>query len=198
MEAVRQRLTGDSALARFGQRQVHGLTGATNANGLHGLGMDSDERASALTALKGATPEASRWEQFRKHTPEMVAARHAGDISDAQKSLSAARKAEAMGLTSIPGIAKSLATNGVGETFRGAIGHQLHGAGNAQKALMAAGVGGSVYSAAKPVEGETGGQHAARAGKGLLSAGAGLLTGGLPILPGMVAGSLLPQHKVQA
>lgn len=190
MEAIRSKLTERSGLARFGQRQIHGLTGATNADGLKGLGMDSEHRKATLDQLKGSAPTANRWEQFRGKTPEQVAARHRDDISRASEGLAAARRAEAMGLTSLPGIARS-AVNAPLDTARAALDHQLKGtdAGTQGLTLGLSGLG--VGMAARSQEGDQQGDRLKRVGRAALHSGAGILTGGLPILPNMLASSML-------
>ena len=187
-EKLRAALTQRSSLARFGQRQVHGLTGAINSDGLRGLRMDSEQRAEALRSLKDKAKSTGLYQGSDLQAIQ----RHGSEVSDATKSLAAARKAESMGLTSLPGIAHSMVHNGVGETVRGALGHQLHGTSTGNKLLAGGLTGMGVVSAAQGQEGDTGHDRAKRVGKAVAATGLGVMTGGLPIIPGMLAGSIVP------
>lgn len=116
-----------SSAARFGQRQVHGLTGWAPEGGIQSIrggAYDAKERvSSAESALRGAKDSATR----AAATKELE---HAG------KGLAASEKAEQMGLTSLPGIARSMKNNGVVNTLKADVANQWSGAGVGSKALM--------------------------------------------------------------
>lgn len=178
-EALRQRLTESSAISRFGQRQMHGITGAVNPDGLKGLHMDAESRLKELQALRVQPDRAPNW--WQKNVQGKIRVQPTGDeLASARESFEAADRAQAHGLTSLPGIVSSLKNRGVKETFRDAKDFQLRGASNASKALTVAGLGMSAHDAIKRQEGETGAEHAARAGIGVLGTGVGVLTGGIP------------------
>lgn len=106
------------AFSRFGQRQVHGLTGWTpkgfgNAEGIQALGLGSSEAQKELL---------DRW---RRNAP----------LASAQTYHAAARRAEDMGLTNIPGFAKSLVKDPL-DTIATGVQQQWHQGGLGTKALL--------------------------------------------------------------
>jgi hypothetical protein len=146
---------GEGVLAkstRFGQRQVHGLTGATPKGFMDRAGVEQmrggswaakkrvaaakagDEAAQAATSatpgfigrLRGQTSAQAGVAQSAKATKELKAAK---------KGLDASEKATAMGLTSLPGYAKAVAKNPV-KAISAGVGEQWHGSGPVGKALM--------------------------------------------------------------
>lgn len=186
-----------ASAARFGQRQVHSVTGAVP----QGFG----SRTEAIRAMRaGAAPAVERAAAAEKALGsawsggDSGALRKAvGEKLQAGKGLRAAEEAERLGMTSVPGFLK--AVSGAGETtlkgraqasgraLKAGFGQQWHQSGTAGKALTvglpAAAV---VGEAAKPSEDRgarigqvLGGQLAYMAapiplvGAGLLAAGAG-------------------------
>lgn len=103
-------------MARFGQRQVHALTGWTPK------GFLAPEGARQMGA--GAADAAARL------------AKSPGSAS-AARAFGAAEKAEGMGLSSLPGFAKSMKNHGVANTMLAGAADQWHGGGLTGKLLMA-------------------------------------------------------------
>lgn len=103
--------------ARFGQRQVHALTGWTPRGQLDPAGARQigAGAAGAIARRAGATK----------------------NLAAADRAVGAAEKAESMGLTSLPGFARSFKQNGVVPTVLAGIGQQWHGGSVVDKALMA-------------------------------------------------------------
>lgn len=101
-----------TSLSNFGQRQLHSLTGWTPSGGLQSI---------------GGSPVADVQKQLSNATKPGVRAR-------LQKALPHAQEAERMGLTSIPGYAKSLVTN-PGKTLSTGFKHQWHSSGPLGKAM---------------------------------------------------------------
>jgi len=125
---------GVGTLSRFGQRQVHGLTGWTPKRGVRSIGAGAEEavkRRAAVEAGKESPGVLRRLEgRIRGKDPaalELAAARRAED---------AALKAEKMKLTSIPGYVRSMKEHGPLRTIRAGLAEQWHGSGPAGKALM--------------------------------------------------------------
>jgi hypothetical protein len=113
-------LLGSSA--RFGQRQVHGLTGAVP------MGPGSKiERIRAMGA--GAAPAQARLDAALKaKAPEEVVGR-------ARAGLAAASRAEELGMTSVPGFAKAVATRPM-EALPAAVMSSWRGAGPTERVLQ--------------------------------------------------------------
>lgn len=101
------------------------------------------------------------------------------------KALEAARKAEEMGLTSLPGIARA-AWKDPAETARRAWGAQVHGTSKLDKALT---VGLPAAMLAGDVVSQDDGHKGERMGANIAGTAAGLLTGGMPLAGGMIAGT---------
>lgn len=142
------------AISRFGQRQVHGLTGWKPSGGLQSI------RGGAWAA-----------EEALKKAP------HSGPAFAHAR---AARAAEKAGLTSLPGYAKGLATKPL-QTLRTGTTEQWHAMGPFGRALIygypAVAGGGALLRKGEPGEGG----RLERAGRHLGAAAYGL--GPLPILP---------------
>jgi hypothetical protein len=124
------------AAARFGQRQVHGVTGWTPEAGLRtirGGAWGAQQRARELRESVRKGKFKPTWFQRVRGVPEGEAAAKA-QVS-ARKYLEAARKAEQMGLTSIPGYARSLAKQPV-KTLKAGLGEQWHAMGPFGRSLI--------------------------------------------------------------
>lgn len=141
--AGRSDLLGRSA--RFGQRQVHGLTGAVPAG--------SANKIEAIRAMGGgAAPAKARMEAAhaaKQGKSGKEYARALSNFEEAEKGFGAAEKAEGLGLTSLPGYAKSLVTRPV-ETTRAALQEQWYGGGPMHRlmtlGLPAAGAGAALLA----------------------------------------------------
>lgn len=179
-ESLRKVLTERSALARFGQRQVHGVTGAVPKGGLGQLRMDASDRLRDLDRLKGSKDvgKAGRVDKLLGRTEQEVATRR---IGRAEKAHRAAQEAEDAGMTSIPGLTKSVKERGLIPTIGTGLKTQLSGADPLQKALFIGGAGMTAAQVAPRQEGETGAHHALRAAGGIGHIGLNAVTGGLPI-----------------
>ena len=166
--------------ARFGQRQLHSLTGYADKKALRGMRAGSyDARMRAAQSKKGMK---ALWGQ--EGADPSVLRKASIEHQRAQRGLQAAQKAEDMGLTSLPGYLKSLAKNPV-ETMRAGAAEQWHGSGVGGK-FMLAGVPvlGAAGEAMTPTQ-EGGPGKLERTGKALAG---GLAFGAAPIpLAGMSA-----------
>lgn len=110
-------IVGDAA--NFGQRQVHGLTGWRP-----GGSTASIERIGAGAA------------DARKELGKAVSAGDTANVGRARSALEASEKAQSMGLTSLPGIGKSLKDNGIIPTVAAGAKEQWRGSSGKMKALM--------------------------------------------------------------
>lgn len=159
---------GAGVASRFGQRQVHGLTGWTpkgymNPEGIKGMRAGAHDAAERLSAAeRTVAPGAGRYrpglvDRVLKISPEKQQARAAKaghkEVVDARKSYQAAQKAEDMGLTSLPGYARALMRNPAAAVSTG-MAEQWHSMGPGGKALMlgipAAGVGSELTTESQP------------------------------------------------
>ncbi len=195
-EAMRAALTDRSAFARFGQRQVHGVTGAVPQGGLGQLKMDAAVRAEQLKSLTSrleADPHSIQpgiIDRARGLDAKTVGAKA---LERAQQSAGAAQAAQDAGLTSVPGLIKSLKDNGAKKTMGLAWDHQMHGADGTTKAMMAASGLGVAQTMANREEGESHLHHAGRVAGSVAGTGLNVLTGGIPQMTQMGLGTL--QHK---
>lgn len=131
------------SFARFGQRQVHGITGWKPQAGLREIRLGAQLRENAVDAARDQLAKA-RAGNGKRSLMDMLRGRSAiegaeREMEAANKAYLAAHKAEEMGLTSIPGYIKSLRTNGVGNTVATGFKEQWHGAGPGT-AVMAVGL----------------------------------------------------------
>lgn len=110
-------------LNNFGQRQVHTLTGWQPGGAARSV-----ERIGA-----GAAPARRELGALQK---ELATGLPVGKLERATKSLAAADKAQEMGLTSLPGYAKSLKNNGVLPTVAAGAKSQWDSVGGKGKAMM--------------------------------------------------------------
>lgn len=134
-------------VARFGKRQVHGLTGWTPKAGIQSIRGGAYEtgerlqRAKAAVGVKAPAAKAGTVDKVLRRSPEKIQQRAAkaghSEVAAARKAHEAGQKAEDMGLTSLPGYAKSLKRHGVGKTVGAGFAEQWHGVGPVGKGLMA-------------------------------------------------------------
>jgi hypothetical protein len=155
-------------LSNFGQRQVHSLTGWKPGGGKRSI-----ERIGA-----GAAPIRA---ELRKELGK--ATRDPSKLQQGMKALSATEGAQRMGLTSIPGYARSVRDNGLLPTAKAGLQSQWAGSGARGKALMVGLPALSLAQAAQAPEGEGSG-HGERAGRIIGGAVGGLAA------PLSLAGSL--------
>lgn len=124
--------------ARFGQRQVHALTGWTPRGFLSPEGARQIGAGNALENIRlhGKAEDAAKALAGTGGRAEAVAQRRLGQATKARQ---ASEQAEQMGLTSLPGFAKSIRDNGLAKTMKAGLSEQWHGGGLTGK-LMIAGV----------------------------------------------------------
>jgi len=136
--------------ANFGQRQVHGFTGwrpGGSVKSIERIGGGAAEARGALDkAVKGGDAAA---------------------ISKAQSTLGAAEKAQSMGLTSLPGVAKSVKNNGLLPTVAAGAKEQWNGSSKKMKALMVGLPAASVVNTLRKGETENGQGKGERIGRTL-------------------------------
>jgi hypothetical protein len=149
--------------ARFGERQVHALTGWTPK------GFFSPEGARQIGA--GAADAAARL--ARDASPE------------ARKAFDAAERAEGMGITSLPGFVRSVREHGLGKTMAAGAADQWHAGGRLGKALAvgvpAATVVGELGRKGPEAEGRTGRLLGAAGQVGAMSLGTLPIAGTLAV-----------------
>lgn len=167
-----------AASARFGQRQLHSVTGYANAKTPEGLKQLRAMRGGAYQAQERADAARKALDQARWSGASNAALQGAHkELNMATQGLQAAEKAEAMGLTSVPGYLRSLASNPV-DTIRTGVAEQWRGSGLGGKLLFAGfPVAGAVGEAMSPSE-EGGPGRLERTGKALAG---GLAFGAAPI-----------------
>lgn len=126
-----------AAASRFGQRQLHSVTGYANASTPEGLAQLRSMRAGAYGAKGRADAARQVMRNMRQQgNADPKAVRKAAlELQKAQRGLRAAETAEGMGLTSLPGYLKSLATNPAA-TLRAGMAEQWHGSGLTGKAMV--------------------------------------------------------------
>lgn len=127
-EGLRKALTNApgpaGSFARFGQRQVHGVTGWTPGGGVQEIRHGAWAKAQALKHSEQALANAKTSpaspgfvDKVLGRTPEQVAQRGVASATKANaaaiKAHAAAQDAERMGLTSLPGYAKAIRDKGV-------------------------------------------------------------------------------------
>lgn len=136
--------------ANFGQRQVHGFTGWRPGGSVKSIEQIGGGAAEARGALGKA-----------------VQGGDASSMGKAQSALSAAEKAQAMGLTSLPGIAKSVKNNGLLPTVAAGAKEQWNGSSKKMKALMVGLPAASVVNTLRKGETENGQGKGERIGRTL-------------------------------
>jgi hypothetical protein len=189
-------------LSRFGQRQVHSLTGwkpgATNAS-VESIGAGAANAREALHASTGAIDQAKS---------ALTAARAGGDASavnaakatytkalggaaDARSALGAAEVTQNKGMTSLPGLARNVGKEGLLPTLKAGIKEQWRSSGPKGKALLvglpAAQAVSTLASKRKDGDGGVGkGEALGRLAGGTL----GMMAAPLPLAGSMALGSL--------
>ncbi len=171
------------SLGRFGQRQVHSLTGWTpGSNASRGrrlLKLRTSETAKARRVARAAVATSKNPAKAKEQ------------LARAIKADQAARRAEALGLTNLPGAIKSIATR-PGQSLRAAIGDQWHGSGAKGKALL-------LGLPATELAGSMTGPKKDKQGRGRWErAGSSLGTLGLALGPLPLAGSLMASSALGA
>ena len=134
--------------ANFGQRQVHGFTGWRPGGSTKSLERIGGGAADARGALGKA-----------------VAGGDAAAIGKAKGTLQAAEQAQSMGLTSLPGVARSMKDNGILPTVAAGAKEQWKGSSNKMKALMVGLPALSVANIARKGETENGKGKGERIGR---------------------------------
>lgn len=172
------------ATARFGQRQLHSVTGYADHRTPEGLKQLNDMRAGSWGAKQRmeAAQKNLAAVQGKSGVDPAALQKAQQEASKAGVGLAAAEKAQGMGLTSLPGYLKSLAHRPI-DTIRAGAAEQWHGSGLGGKFLFA-GVPalGAAGEALTPSE-EGGPGKVERTSKALLG---GLAFGAAPIpLAGM-------------
>lgn len=146
------------ASARFGQRQVHGFVGGS---------------ARALERARGGAYPA------RQALESAVAKNDPKAILQNKKWLSSAEKAQDMGLTSLPGVAKAIPEHGLGKVVGTGLSEQWHSMSPSMKALMVGFPALSVAGAAAGQEMPSGPGKGERIGKALGTLGYGAMPLGI-------------------
>lgn len=126
------RLTGGttpilSGAARFGQRQLHGLTGWTPREGIESIRGGAYEAKQRLAKARESLATASG-------DKAVGAARK--EIEAAERGAAASQTLQDRGMTSLPGIARAMKQHGVVNTIKADLSNQWHGGGLGSKALM--------------------------------------------------------------
>ena len=152
--------------ARFGQRQVHSLTGWTPKKGIESIRGGAYDAREALRTAKGAK-----------------------EVQQAHKALETAEASQRMGLTNLPGYAKAVNREGLANVLKTDAAAQWHSGGIAAKALgvglPAAALAAEVAKKEQP-EGEGRGQALGRAIGGTIG---GVMGTAMPIAGQIALGS---------
>lgn len=172
--------------ARFGQRQVHALTGVLSPQELEAVRGGAYDAKATLARKREASRAAHR--AGRGPLPGQDPG-----LRGARENAARAERAQAMGLTSLPGYARSVRQHGLGPTVAAGLQEQLGGgtlgerAGSAALALglPAMDVVSQVRAASEPGGGEPRGERLGRAAGGFVG---GLVGGGMPLAGNLVAG----------
>ena len=172
--------------ARFGQRQLHGLTGWTPKGGLRSIRGGGYEAAKNVEKAQGRL----RGAQAAGEAPAV--ARAEKELASGKKALQASGRAEFEGLTSLPGYAKALARDPV-RALKTGFGEQWHSMPPAMRALVY-GSSGLAAAQAAATPSEPGGpgrvERTARAVGSALPFMAGPLPTAATLLATPVAGAL--------
>lgn len=139
------------SFSRFGQRQVHSLTGWQPAGGLAELRMGATTRQGAVDAAKNAIHSGERtWgDKLHGRSAEEIVKHRTGKFDAAVASQAALQHAEDQGLTHIPGYLHSMKHNGVLNTLRDSAATTWNGASNFDKAMVAMPVASAAMAAVK-------------------------------------------------
>jgi hypothetical protein len=158
-------------MKRFGQRQLHSLTGWT-PHGFHSV-KGLREMSTGATGAEHAVAKALQAGDAKK-------------LQHARKAFAANHEAERLGLTSLPGMAKALLNKETrGKVIPAAIKQQWEGTNLGEKALL---VGVPAGLTAVDMASSDDGHKGERVGAGIAGTAAGMLTGGMPFVGGAVAG----------
>jgi hypothetical protein len=190
MEAARQALTtagaGVGSAARFGQRQVHAVTGwrpgadtssvRSIGAGAHGAQQTLDNAVQKANALHAAGVGGSDLARATK------------GVESASKGYQAAYRAERMGLSSIPGYAKSMKQNGVLPTMGAGFKEQWHSMSPGYKAMMIGAPLAETAIALRTPDQEGGPGKGERVARGMVGAVSGATMGSIPMATGMMLG----------
>jgi len=170
------RLPGVGAFARSGQRQVHGLTGWTP----RGFGSVEGIQQMGAGSADAAKRHAKAFKNIFSGGPKAQA-----EMAGAAKQLAVTRKAEQMGLTNLPGFAKSLVKHPL-NTLRAGAAEQWHG----NPKMTAAMVGASGLGVAQELR-KKGPDAEGRGGRiaGNLASLATMPLGAMPAMTQMAVGS---------
>lgn len=156
------------AASRFGERQLHGFAG----------GAPQD-----LERVRGGAWEA------KNELGKSVARGDPAGIARNQKWVDSAQRAQDMGLTSIPGFAKSLKRNGIGATFEVGTKDAWNSSNPGMRALMVGAPALQLGSTALTPKGQDGSGRGERVGRAL--GDLSMLAAPLPLGAGIVAGTAL-------
>ncbi len=171
------------SLGRFGQRQVHSVTGWT-PKGFHNPQGVREMRGGAYDAAKRFSKAREGIGPLPERGPISPASRKAvKEYAGSVTQLGAAEDAERMGLTSVPGVIKSMKDNGIGKTIATGIGEQWH-SGPMGKLMVGLPVAGAAKEMMTP--GENKGERVGGALGGL-----GYSMAPVPFLGSMVAGGAI-------
>jgi hypothetical protein len=162
--------------ARFGQRQLHGITGWTPEAGVRSI------RGGAYGAERGVEEALGSLEKAHQKSRGVASAQRGLDRAVTYRR--AAGRAEELGLTSLPGYAKALRKDPVG-ALKAGFGEQWHGATGVPRVLAYGGSGALV--AGEALKDDPGGKgRLERAGRALGST-LPMLAGPLPIAASLAA-----------
>lgn len=165
--------------SRFGQRQLHSLTGWTPKGGVQAI------RGGAYSAGQNVEKTRDVLRQARKKGTSVPKAKK--ELSKAREALEASTKAEQMGLTSLPGYAKALRADPKA-ALRAGFEEQYKSMGPGLRALTYGGTAASVGGELTRDDPTAG--RLERTGRSL-GAGLPFLAGPLPLAATMVAGPAL-------
>jgi len=170
--------------ARFGQRQMHSLTGALSPAELEKVRGGAYGARKAHEAAQGALHAA--WIK----DPSTVGPAVSGAVK-AKKGLEAAEKVQSMGLTSVPGYLKSVKDNGLRPTLEASVKDQVRNM-HPGMAVMSLGLpAASVAHAALSKEKTEGAGKGESVGKNVGMALGGLTGAAMPIVGSAVMGGAL-------
>lgn len=204
MNAVRQAATtagaGVGAAARFGQRQVHAVSGwrpGADPSSIRSIGAGAH---NAQEALGGAVQKANDLHAAGAGGAKLESA--VKNVGAAQKGYGAAVRSEHMGfnnasgraisqgeqggLSNVPGYVKSMKENGVLPTMSAGFKEQWHGMSPAWKAVMIGAPLAETVHAARTPDQEGGPGKGERVARGLAGAIAGSTMGAIPMATGSV------------
>lgn len=186
------------SFSRFGQRQVHSVTGWTpggTASSIESIGAGAAPARQAVDASVGRLSKSKELDAVVKarlsgDSAAVDAARKklmsgpGADLTRSYKAVNAAETSQGMGLTSVPGYAKSLVNNGIVPTVRAGVQEQWSSSTPKGRALM---LGLPAYSAAQVMKRHDDGPRGKGETLGRLAGG----TLGMVAAPMSLAGGLV-------